>query len=587
MQYLGDMSSPPPPPSDLEPEESLDAAVAHHRAGRLDAARAGYAAILRALPDHADALHLLGVTHAQTGAHDRAVSLIGRALALVPGSAAYRANLVKALRRLDVGAWATALLDAADALADLGRSDPAIAIHRLALAADPTDPRGWFNLAITLRDAGRRAEAGGALSRADTIRPMARAALERGALLLADGEPGEALAAFRTALSRDPTMMEAWLGAGNAASAAASRVGNATEYYGRALTLAPDHATAWFNLGVTHGNRGDSADRRAAVVAYRRAVAIEPDMAAAHYNLSHHLLLDGALEEGWVEFEWRFRIGVRADGRGRPRWRGEDVAGRTVMLRAEQGHGDTLQFIRYAPMLAARGARVTVECPPEMVRLVSGVAGVASAHAFDAAPPFDLWCPMMSLPLAFGTTLDSIPAAVPYLPRPAVATRRDGTELAVGLVWSGDPRAHDPRLFQANRRRSVPLDQWAPLFDVRGVRFVGLQMGAAARERESAPFGDRIADPMGAVRDFADTTAIVAGLDLVIAVDTSVVHLAGGMGCPVWVLSRFDGCWRWLVDRGDSPWYPTARIFRQTTPGDWTPVMAEVAAALARHVAAR
>ncbi|HEX4259777.1 MAG TPA: hypothetical protein VHY76_01630, partial [Acetobacteraceae bacterium] len=230
-----------------------------------------------------------------------------------------------------------------------------------------------------------------------------------------------------------------------------------------------------------------------------------------------------------------------------------------------------------------RGAEVVLEVPAPLLRLLARMEGVAAVVAAgESLPGFDLHCPMMSLPLGFGTTVETIPAAAPYL-RAEPGPRPPGAGLRVGLVWAGGARPGEPRAFHADRRRSIPLAALAPLAAIQGVRLVSLQAGPPAAEAAGVAW---VEDAMAGVRDFADTAAVVAGLELVIAVDTAVAHLAGGLGRPVWLLSRFDACWRWLERREDSPWYPTMRIFRQGRPGDWADVIARVAAAL-RHASRR
>jgi hypothetical protein len=267
--------------------------------------------------------------------------------------------------------------------------------------------------------------------------------------------------------------------------------------------------------------------------------------------------------------------------------------GRTVLLTHEDGFGDTIQFVRYAGRLADRGARVVLHVPPPMRRLLRTAAGVATVLGSDAViAQYDFFCPMFSLPRAFGTTLESIPAEVPYLRADPALTTSWASRLPpchgtrVGLVWAGQARPWAEGFSALDNRRSIGLATLAPLASVAGLQLVSLQSGAPAAEIfENAP-SLALVDVMGDVADFADTAAIIANLDIVVSVDTSVAHLAGAMGKPVFLLDRYDSCWRWLAGRDDSPWYPTLRIFRQTRMGDWAPVVARVAAALADMAAA-
>jgi tetratricopeptide (TPR) repeat protein len=341
-----------------------------------------------------------------------------------------------------------------------------------------------------------------------------------------------------------------------------------------AVGLNPACAVALNNLGHALQSLNRSAE---AVLAYEKAIELCDTYAKARLGHALALLKCGNFERGWQQYEWRWQNGqmTRPD-LGVPVWRGEDVSRRTILLCAEQGLGDTLQFVRFAPLVASRGARVVLEVPAPLVRLLRCVDGVAEVIAAgDRVPPIDLHCPMASLPLAVGLRLETIPAS-PYL---HVAPReRVQPGLVVGLVWAGDPRLSDPSLNLIDRRRSTTLDVLAPLFDVEGVRFVSFQFGEARAQLAATKWP--IIDAMDGVTDFADTAARLATVDLLISVDTSMVHLAGGLGMKVWMLSRFDGCWRWLEQRSDTPWYPSMRIFRQPSPGDWSSVVADVGAAL-------
>jgi hypothetical protein len=266
-----------------------------------------------------------------------------------------------------------------------------------------------------------------------------------------------------------------------------------------------------------------------------------------------------------------------------------DLAGRTVLAVHEEGFGDTLQFLRYLPLLAQRGARVLVVAPKELTRLLRTVPGIAAVVSDAAAlPEYDYHCPFVSLPRAFATTPETIPAAIPYLHADSALTAAWAARLPdakgalrVGLVWAGQARPWLYGFTTLDRRRSMTLAGFAPLARIQGVRFVSLQKGTPAREAATPPPGLDLHDPMGAAKDFADTAAIIANLDLVISVDTAVVHLAGALGKQVFLLDRYDACWRWLSGREDSPWYPTLRIFRQERVGAWGPVMRRVAGALA------
>ncbi len=563
--------------------DTLSDAVRRHRSGQLDEAAAAYARILEAQPLHPDALHLLGVVRAQTGRPGEAVALIARAAALNPASVAYRTNLTKAALG-DAGAVGAALLRAGDGLFDHGRPDAAAVCYRASLVHRPDDPVAWGNLAQALRNAGRAAEAVAPMGRANRLDPGDRQIVAYLAGLhhaLGDGAAAEVL--LRGALARAPDDAALRLALADAVKLR-GRPEEAIRLYRGALALAPGEAGAWFNLGVSLGDLGRQAE---SATPYRRASRLDPSHVDARYNLAHALLATGRYAEGWAAFEARFRRGVDIPDRGRPWWRGEALEGRRILLYGEQGHGDVIQFIRYAPLVARAGGRVMVECQPALRRLLARVEGVEEVHTLGEASDFDLICPLMSLPALFGAVPSGAAARVPYLDGAAAGEDRfaglwpegDGV-LTVGLVWAGDPHAADARWSRADRRRSLPLAAFAPLLDIPGLRLVSLQKGSAAAQAAEPPFAGRMIDAMDRAEDFADTAALVRRLDLVVSVDTAVAHLAGALAVPVWVLSRFNGCWRWPAGREDSLWYPSARVLHQPRYDDWQPVLDRVAADL-------
>lgn len=355
------------------------------------------------------------------------------------------------------------------------------------------------------------------------------------------------------------------------------RLDEAEAVYRRTIELQPDNAEA-------HNNRGnalrDLGRFDEAEPAYRRALALKPDYANAHQNLGMLLLLRGRFEEGWPEYEWRWESPGYAFAKRtlpRPLWDGADLRGKRILLHCEQGYGDAIQFARYAPLVAARGASVILECPRPLARLFGSIQPLERLVARgDPLPAFDCHGPLLNLPRLLGTTLDSIPAGAPYLNAPAalLATWRERIaaedRLRVGLVWAGNPKHRN------DRHRSIGTAALAPLFSLTGVSFFGLQLDAKATAPGTAAFVD-LAEHL---TDFADTAAALSQLDLLISVDTSVAHLAGALGRPSWVLLPFVPDWRWLIEREDSPWYPTMRLFRQHRAGDWASVIERVAAEL-------
>ncbi len=440
----------------------------------------------------------------------------------------------------------------------------------------PNDADLHAGLASLLSDVGQHRNAIGAGLVATGLAPRnARAQAELGRALFNAGQAAEALAPCAAAVTLAPRNLGALVTFG-AVLFTLGRFQPALAAAAEALALDSMHVQARANLALALEALGrlDEAEAQS-----RRALRLDPGNAAARHNLAGLRLSRGKLDpESWHLYESRLQLTPQSRALATiPRWTGGDVAGQTVLLHAEQGYGDVIQFARFAPLVANRGARVVLAVPAPLRRLLAGLRGVDQVVDIRDRPPFDVFCPIASLPGLFGTTLMTIPAPSPYLAAAPDAVRRfapapDGN-LHVGLVWAGNPG------FVHDRFRSIPPADLQPLLATPGITFHSLQKDAPP------PFPMR--DRMAETTDFADTAGLIAGLDLVIAVDTAVAHLAAAMGKPVWMLSRFMGCWRWLRDRDDSPWYPTMRIIRQQQPGDWPGVLARVRTALAARAEAR
>jgi tetratricopeptide (TPR) repeat protein len=543
----------------------------HHQAGQLRESERLYQRILAQQPHHADALHLLGVVAYQSGRAGVAVRLIRRAIDHRSDIAAYHANLGLAL-------------------AALGKLDEALTCYQAALDLQPLYPEVLCNLGAALGRLGRPAEAVAAYQRSLSLRPeQPETHYNLATLLAAQNQLSDAVRCYREAIRLKPDYPEAVNNLG-ISLVNLGRVEDAVACYRQALALRAGDPAVQNNLGAALAELGELKE---AADCYRIVLSLDPTHAEAHYNLARTLLAKGDMAAGWPAFEWRWRTQqLRAATRPfvQPQWRGEAGQAQTLLIHAEQGFGDTLQFCRFAPLAATRGLRVILEVPEPLVRLMRSLPGVAQVVARgERLPRFDLHCPMMSLPLAFGTTLQTIPTAVPYLCadpaqtadwRARIASSGAGL-LRVGLVWAGAPRPDSASLSAIDRRRSLAPEMLAPLFAVSGLQFFSLQK-AGPRPPPHFPLVDFMAE----MHDFADTSALVAQLDLVISVDTAVAHLAAALGKPVWLLSRFDACWRWHADRGDSPqldnprdcpWYPQLRVYRQPAPGDWLRVVGQVA----------
>jgi tetratricopeptide (TPR) repeat protein len=477
------------------------------------------------------------------------------------------------------------------ALGQLGHRRAEIICCKAAIQLLPSFAEAHFALAGALDATGQHEEAIEAVRAALALKPdnppaqalLNRLLLVHGVTLQNAGRIDEAADRYREAIAIDPANPDSHRNLG-AALQTAGRFEEAKAAYRTALALNPKDADAWGYLGATLMEAGELAP---ADEAYTTALSLAPDDADIHFNSGLFLLKAGRLGEGWAEHEWRWRGIMPPHGIAAPQWQGEPAEGKRILLHWEQGFGDTLQFVRYAPLVAERGLKVVLEVQKPLVRLMRGMPGIETVLApGEPRPPFDLHCPLLSLPFAFGTEIETIPANIPYLMPPeelaADWQMRVGTGdgFKVGLVWAGKSVAGEIRAVYTDKRRSMDLAELAPLAAIPGIRWFNLQ-----RDGVWDGFAFAMTDLMPETTDFADTAALIACLDLVITVDTAVAHLAGALGKPVWMLSRFDGCWRWLQGRDESPWYPTMRLYRQTAPGDWGPVVARLAEDLAKLAA--
>lgn len=517
------------------PSQLFVAAVERHRGGQLFEAEALYRAIIALDPAHAEAAYNLGVVTQTQGRLPDAVGAYRHAIARRPDFAAAYTNLGAALQ-------------------DLGQLDDAVTAHERAVVLDPASALAACNLGAALRAQGKYAEAVGEFRRALSLRSDYDTALANlGAALLDQGDAAAALAACQ-----------------------------------RAVTVNPQMAIGLCNLGASCKalNLLDEAE-----AAYRRALALRPDFAEAHFCLAQILLLKGDLAAGWPEYEWRWKLPDYAWLRAlhgdfpQPQWAGERLDGRTLLVYAEQGLGDTLQFVRYLPAIAQRGGRVVLAVQPPLVKLLACLLGDAVIPLDQKPlPAFDFHLPLLSLPRVLGTRLATIPAAVPYLRADPLLVERwrrrvgaaNPAKIKVGIVWAGNPNQRGDR-FRSPRLRAV-----MPLFAVPGIEFVSLQLGDGRSDIAASPLPPEVLDLGAEIADFADTAAIMASLDLVVSSCTAPLHLAGALGVPVWGLIPFAPHFFWLLERPDSPWYPTLRLYRQERAGDdWSGVVRRLAADLA------
>ena len=629
----GKTSSTPEPATRTELAEQFGAA---HRDGRPQDASAGYEAVLAVHPEHADALHLLGVIASQSGRHDQAVVLIDRALALNADNPDFHSNRGIALQGCGQLAAALASYDRALALRRdfveahgnraavlraLHRPAEAVASYQQIITLRPAQFDAHLQCARLLRELGQRDAALVHLDNAVQLAPdNAEAHNSRGALLQELRRFDQAITAYDTAIALVPTYVAAHSNRGTALIEL-REYERALPNFDRALALRADYAEAYTCRGVAlkelnrlpaaladheralaieprlikaHLNRGTTLHQMnrldEAIASYDRALAIDPHSAGANHNKSVSQLLQGDLTQGWDLYEWRWKLrpAVLVERRlPAPRWTGcEDLKGRRVLLHGEQGYGDTLQFCRYAQLVAACGAHVILEVAPAMLALMRAVAGVHEVVADgDALPQFDLYSPLLSVPRLCGTRLDNIPAASPYLhAEPTHLAKWEArlgprTRPRVALAWRGN--AHHPN----DHNRSIPLAQLLAHLP-RDYEYLSVQQELRDDDEATLRAHPEVRHLGDELQDFSDSAALCMLVDLVISVDTSLAHLAGGLGRPTWLLLCFSPDWRWLLERSDSPWYPTLTLYRQSSSGDWPTVLRRVASDLAARFGA-
>jgi tetratricopeptide (TPR) repeat protein len=592
-------ASEPPSSSGLAEMESIFAqALAFHRAGMLPEAETQYRRVLEVYPRSFDCTHLLGVISYQRGNYTDAIKQIDAALKINAGIADAHFNPGNVLKKL-------------------GRLDEALASYDAAAVLKPDDPLILNSRGTVLRELKRFADAVADLDAVIAVRPdFSEAFNNRGNVLKDMERHDEALADYAKAIALKPDNADAFNNRGNLHKAREEH-DLAMADYGKAIALQPDNAEAYYNRGTTllDERKFDAAladfDRALALqpdyvdVLYNRAVtlmglgriedalavierviALDPDHPHAYWSRAIGNLTLGRYRAGWVDYERRIDTDpVLSPWHtcGRPQWGGErDIAGKTLLLHSEQGHGDTIMAARYVRGLLALGARVILDVPPATAPLMRQIEGIEVVTRGDAMAAFDLHCPLMSLPRAFDTTLDTIPAEVPYLQAPAAHLEKWRQRLPVtgalrvGISWAGNPD------FKLDKARSIELARMLPLLAHADIAFFSLQRDLRDGDAEILHGHPQITPLGGEIKSFADTAAIVSLLDLVISVDTSVAHVAGALARPVWVLLPFVPDWRWLLGRDDSPWYPTARLFRQDKIDDWSGVIDKVTADLAR-----
>jgi tetratricopeptide (TPR) repeat protein len=542
----------------------LNRGMALHQQGRLAEAEKLYREVLQQTPKRFDALYLLGIAALASQKHQRAVDLIDRS---IKQNAAFPP------------AWCNRGL----ALAQMGRHPEALASFEKAIALDPAFAEAWYDRGISLKALGKPEEAIASFDKALTIRPDDADALNHRALaLIALRRHTEALANLDQALTINPRLAEAHTNRGNALTGL-KQPADALTSYDRAIALRPELAETWCNRGDALHDLNRPED---AVASFTQALALKPDLAETHFGISLALLAMGHYQQGFGHHEWRKKRSPPQGARSfpQPLWLGnQDIAGKTLFIHPELFLGDMINFCRYAKLAEAKGAKVVLAAQSPLHQLLASLSPSITIIAETQQPTrFDYHCPLMSLPLAFDTMFDTVPNAVPYLhpesDRIALWQQKLGLHgFKIGICWQGSAASIEmDRAFPVTRFQEI---SWLP-----NVRLISLQTGDGVGQLTNLPDGMNVESyddgPATALRPFADTAAMMANLDLIITSDTAIAHLAGALGRPTWVLLKQVPDWRWGLQTVTTPWYPTARLFRQTTRNDWSTVFDATHAAL-------
>ncbi len=618
-------------------ENILQKAYELHQARDLTAAAELYDKILEHQPENVGVTFLLGTLNLQVKDFDSANMFLSKSIELKPDLVAAHNNLGTVLQeqnRLNEAVvcfnhaialqpnYADAHYNLGNTLKRQGKLDKAVESYRQAIISRPDYVDAHYNLGNALKEQHKPDKAVESYKRTIMLSPdHAMAHGNLGSVLQELGKRDEAIESYRRSIALKPDYAMAYCNLGSALQES-GRLCEAMENYNRAISLKPDYVMAHSNLGsafqesgdleeaitnykkaimlnpnyvMAHSNLGSALQElgkvEEAITSYDLGIAINPDEAIAHKNKSIALLLTENFKEGWPEYEWRLKTkDHRLRNFLKPRWDGSPLNGKSILVHAEQGFGDTIQFVRYLPMVKAQGARVIFECRQELLRLLKNCDGIDKIieRTFDNEPPvqFDVHIPMLSLPGFFGTTMNSIPSDVPYIIADPVLVDQwrmrfdhdDG--IKIGIVWAGN------QTFKNYYNRSCSLLDFAVLGEVPGISFYSLQKGPASAEISNPPDGMKIINLENCLNDFADTAAVMQNLDLVISTDTAVVHLAGAIGKPVWVLLHSAPDWRWFLERKDCPWYPEMRLFRQSQLNNWTNVLEQVKDVLIQEISA-
>jgi tetratricopeptide (TPR) repeat protein len=566
-----------------------------HMTGRFEEAMMHFQKAIDVQPDQAEVYYNLGMVLKEKGRLNEAIANYEKAIHLSPSNADAYVNLGIVFR-------------------EIGQIDEAIVNYRKALELNPKNIDTYVNLGIALREIGQLNEAIFCFQKALQIDADYVLALNNlGITVRERGNLDDSVAWFQKVISIDPKFDNAYFNLGIVFHEK-RQLDKALDFFQKTIKLNPNSDDAYYNLGIVYGEKGqfhmaidsykkainikptnsnalnnlgivlqDKGQIDEAILCFRKALGFKPDDAEAHWNIAQALLLSGNFKEGWKEYEWRLKVkDFHSRTFSEPLWDGSDIAGLSILLHAEQGLGDTIQFIRYVPLVAKPDTTIIVSCQKELRSLLQNVKGVSTVVSYgEPLPQFDVHCPLLSLPLLFSTTLDNIPAKIPYISADTLLVQKwrekiqpDKSKVNIGIVWAGNPK------FPNDVKRSCSYDIFLPLAGLSNVALYSLQKREVTCQAKNFPMGMQLIDYTGDIHDFSDTAGLIENLDVVISVDTAVAHLAGALGKPVWTLLPYSPDWRWMLNRNDSPWYPSMRLFRQPSRGDWRSVIEDVKTAV-------
>lgn len=600
-------------------------AIVLHDKGEIDEAITYYTKAIELNPGFIEGYYNLGDVYFDKGLINEAINCFHKVIELNPDFAFAYNNLGNALRvngQTDEAVscfqktielnpfFAPAYINLGNALKIKGQIDKAISCFQKVVQLDPTIPDSYYNLGVLLQENKEFDKAVIYYKKALQFNPNLfdahynlgiifrgkkqfeaalthyRKALELnpysadtcnnlGGLFQEIGQLDKAIMYYREAIEFDPKFSEAYNNLGNALQRE-GLLDDAITFYQKAIKHNQNFELAYTNLGAALQYKGEVSK---AIVYCRKAIQLNPDYAEAHLNLAFALLSSGNFKEGWKEYEWRWKLKNRFPKPKflQPQWDGSDITEQTIFIYHEQGLGDTIQFARYIPLVAKYGAKLIFGCQEELKSLMQNIQGVQQALSYrEQLPEFNVHCPLLTLPLIFNTTLDNIPSKIPYIVADSQLTKKwqnrisdDKDKLKIGIVWASGKGS-------LSKIKSISLIAYSHLAEIDNIIFYSLQKGEAAYQAKNPPKKMNLVDYTHKIHDFSDTASLIEHLDLIITVDTAVAHLAGALGKPVWVLLPFERLWPWMANRNDSPWYPTMKLFRQPSPGDWESVMAQV-----------